>query len=148
MPASLNLPRGLFRVWIVFSVVWIVWIGSSSFQAIETEFARGDKRPSAEAHWVPLLCEAPVRGIEGTDYIKNRYACWYEFAVFRRNYPEYADIDDKVLTARLYERSELLGPWERVLNALILALAPPLTALLLSGALYWAFRGFRKGTMA
>lgn len=135
--------RGMFRLWVVLSVVWISCVTFASFRTIETEFARGEKRPSPAGLWLPVQCDDRLRGVEGNDYVRNRYACWYQSKAFRIQYPEYSDLEEGDLENRLYEKLGLIDAWQRVLNASILACAPPIAALFMSAALYWVLAGFR-----
>jgi hypothetical protein len=67
---------------------------------------------------------------------------------FRRLYPEYKDIADKVLSEKLYEKAgqplKHVHPWESVAKAAGIALGVPLAALVLGRSLLWAFSGFRS----
>jgi hypothetical protein len=109
----MNWRRGLFRLWLVFSVLFA--IGAVSFNYIKGEFDQLSFKEAMKNDilMVPVDCSL-ARGAEKTDYIKDinpsaRNACWYQSPKFRRLYPEYADLtDDKLIGAKPY--SKILGP--------------------------------------
>jgi len=74
--------------------------------------------------------------------------CWYKREDFRRLYPEYKDLSDKVVSEKLYEKAgqplKHIHPWEGVMKAAVVGLAVPLAVLGLGWSLLWAFAGFRS----
>jgi hypothetical protein len=141
----LNVRRGLFRLWVLFAVLFIIVTGMLSYREVHQEFFWHD--PPKE--WRPLLpvdC-AQARGAEGPDYSKSEDLCWYETAKFQALYPEYRDLDERELSKRVYEKAgrplKEMRPWRLMSERAGIALGVPLAVLILGWALLWAFSGFR-----
>lgn len=148
----MNLARGLFRLWLVVSVMWIVGVGSLATFDLARKYDRN-------APWVndpvlyPVACDK-ARGVKGIDYEGgtviegpwDRYTCWYSIESIRRLYPEYTDVSDATLGQRLYEVAgrPLQSWWSNTLPYLFAALAPPAAVLAVGSALAWAVAGFRR----
>jgi hypothetical protein len=117
----MNWRRGLFRLWIVGTVLFLLAITVLSYSEIKQQFEEIALHNYIEARRevvVPQLC-GNARGVAGTDYATqlrkegpgpwDTYAkpnffdnCWYVMPKFRSLYPEYKDMSDKELSRKLY----------------------------------------------
>lgn len=167
----INIRKGLFRLWVVGSILFAVSVGVVSYGGIRDEFR------FAHADWdaiykqygggglLPVKCTPiPVgatlldknnepnkeqRGIAGTDYDYHVSdgLCWYELPNSRRLYPEYHDLNDNKLAELLYEKAgqplKHFHPWQKLGKVIALVFGVPLAVLVLGWGLLWAFSGFR-----
>ena len=161
----MNWRRGLFRLWIVGSVLFVIAVAFVGYSEIKKEFDETALQHYLEANTellVPVLC-GEARGVAGTDYTtqqdrdpgpRDAYAkpnpfdnCWYSMSKFRPLYPEYKDLSDKELSSKLYASRGVpirdlpnlwvtLGVWAGI------AFGIPLVVLILGSSLVWAFSGF------
>ncbi|MFG1411440.1 hypothetical protein V5G24_10020 [Xanthobacter sp. VTT E-85241] len=161
----MNIRRGLFRIWVLVSVLWAITIIAFMYSPVSREFARGaEAREWAKAgiNLLPVPC-SQTRGKLGTDYSARRgnagpwdnYSniqpgdfCWYEEPKFRALYPEYKDLNTRDLSEKLYSKAVITltpqpKPWEELLQAAAIAVLPPLTLFMLGAAILWALAGFR-----
>ncbi|ASY58291.1 hypothetical protein [Sinorhizobium sp. CCBAU 05631] len=158
----MNIRHGMFRLWLVVSILWVAVIVVIGWDNIIQDrwyagapFWEGD--PLAE---LPVVC-ADARGIVNTDYTSksavepwNRdrspsYACWYEEARFRALWPEYSDLTHLQISDKLYERlgwsRQFQGDqFERTKPVLLFALLPPAVLFLIGALFLWAFAGFAR----
>jgi hypothetical protein len=163
----MNWRRGLFRLWIVGTTLFVLAIAFISYGDIKQQFkdialqARID-RDKAE-FIVPQLC-GDARGVAGTDYATefrkegpgpwDAYAkpnpfdnCWYDMSKFRPLYPEYKDVSDEELSRKLLTEHGIPirdppNPWLTLGSWVSIALGIPLVVLILGASLSWAFAGF------
>jgi len=143
---SLNVRRGLFRLWLVLSCLWAILITAFSFVPVQEEFAKAaSRRELGAASWVPdepIDC-AMARGIE---YRREGSLCWYSLPTFRKLYPEYAGLPEKDLSEKLYAKAGLplkpIRPWPMLWEKVALATGPPVGILVLGWAFLWALSGF------
>jgi hypothetical protein len=150
----MNIRKGLFRLWLVASIVFAICACVVSYSRLREEFRISNIDYDAIAKTLggstllPADC-AKARGILGSDYSETQNLCWYKMNDFRRLYPEYKDVNDKVLSEKLYEQAgqplKHLHPWRSVMGVVCVALGIPLGVLALGSALFWAFSGFRSG---
>ena len=162
----MNIKRGLFRLWAIFTVVFAGIVLVISADSLHREFkkvyspspwkdlavllvptdcntARG-KKPTAEEFLDP-----PATFPKNADYTteKDNPYCWYELPKFRTLYPEYKDLSDDELSDKLYAKAGLPTehphPWSLLGNTLLFALGPPILLLVFGRALLWAISGFR-----
>ena len=147
-----NLRRGFFRLWLVFSALFVIATAVVSFPNVKSEF----KKAAADAEWqgfvpdVPVVC-SDARGKVGDDYDLRDYGgknnCWYPLPKFRVLYPEYKDLTDDQISDRLYEKAGMPidhgAPWTLLLKTLGIAIGVPLIVLAIGSALGWSFAGFR-----
>jgi hypothetical protein len=153
----MNLRRGLFRLWIVFAVLFVIAVAAVSFEPIKKEFS--EARLKRETHpgslMVPFDCSL-ARGVDGTDYVRNldpsaEPACWYRSARFRELYSEYAIRSDDELSKQQYPKFGLdleylaPSPWRAVFIAVGIAFGIPALALVLGVVFGWAGAGFQNG---
>ncbi|KQZ47447.1 hypothetical protein [Ensifer sp. Root558] len=162
----MNIKRGMFRLWLVFSVLWIASMTVIWWPDIQRDtWTIGDRWWEADALAnLPVRCEY-ARGAINADYRIgvaaepwNQHrapsqACWYSEKRFRALWPEYADLDHASLSNKLYQS---LGwtpqieedRFERTKRAMFFAFIPPILLLAIGSALFWALSGFSrpKGT--
>ena len=147
---ALRIARGLFRLWIVGTALFVIAVAAVSYSDIKKQF-----RDSALQHYVmvPVRC-GQARGVAGIDYERNPGfepnevdSCWYGMSKLRPLYPEYNDLSDTELSRRLYAQHDmpfrdLPDPWETLATRASIALGIPLVVLILGASLVWAFSGF------
>jgi hypothetical protein len=154
---TLRVTRGLFRLWLVGSVVFVLAVVGLSYGEIEELI---DPWPGEVV--VPKLC-GDARGIAGLDYSTklgqqpgpwDEYSkpnpfdnCWYALSKFRTLYPEYGRQSDEELSAELYTAAGIQyrqrpSPWIALARRVEIALGVPLVVLTLGVALIWAAKGF------
>jgi len=145
----MNLKRGLFRLWVLFTIASLVGLIAIYYSDLRTQIVH--LSPSQQFK-LPIVCDE-ARGTLGDDYTlmwEPTVLCWYSFSNFRSLYPEYKDLDDQSLLAQLYEKAghpfTPVSPWISILRLIgrIVGLAIVLQAVVLGlgTALYWAFAGF------
>jgi hypothetical protein len=158
----LNIKRGLFRVWLVMTIVWIALVMVLSWDQIARDKAWIGVGPweNDRLSYLPVRCE-DARGAATTDYERrepqepwNQYrdikqACFYDQERYRQLWPEYADLDHKALEESLYERlgweTQIVeDPLSRTKTAATVAFGPPMLILVFGTAILWAFAGFRR----
>src|SRR5215831_20312990 len=102
----MNWRRGLFRLWIVGTALFVIAVAFVSYSEIKLQFDE-----TALARWVeansallvPQLC-GDARGVAGVDYSTENDKpnpfdkCWYEVSKFRPLFPEYNNLSDKELS--------------------------------------------------
>ncbi len=151
----MNIRQGMFRLWVVASILFVIAVGVLSYSGIRQEFK------NAYTDWDAVLKEyggyalyptdcGKARGTVGTDYSVSDYLCWYKIEDFRRLFPEYKDVSDRTLAEKLYAKAgrpiQKLHPWIKLLKTAIVAIAVPLAVLVLGWSLFWAFAGFRSSS--
>jgi hypothetical protein len=141
-----NVRRGLFRLWVVLSSLWVILIVAVSFAPVHEEFGKAASMRIINAgSWEP---DEPVECSEarGTDFRREGELCWYSLAVFRKLYPEYADLKEKDLSEKLYAKAGRpltpIRPWGLLGEKAALALGPPIAVLIIGWAFIWALSGF------
>src|SRR4051794_16550204 len=110
----MNIKRGLFRIWVIFSAVFIAIVLIYSFNSIKSEFETVfliKEFDKSDTMLVPVE-RRKARGEENKDYsCSNPFlvpdtqsdTCLYKLPKFRKLYPEYNDVTDKKLVADLYK---------------------------------------------
>lgn len=143
----MNIKRGLFRLWIIFLILFIVVTTLSSINEIKEEFKYATW---IKAHQLMLPGDCTVaRGKLNVDYIQDSKSnfCWYTLSKFRSLYPEYNDISYEQLIAVLYEKANhkiQSSPWIALLEVICFAVGAPILILIFGWSLIWAFSGFRE----
>jgi hypothetical protein len=160
----MNFRRGLFRLWLVASVVFVLAVGTLSFEEIKSQFDAVARLKDLDRYetMLPVLC-GQVRGEAGKDYTTKENqvpgpwdtyakpnpfdACWYTMTAFRPLYTEYKDLSDHELARRLYTAAgtpltDVPNPWVTLSFWAGIALGIPLAVLALGTALVWALAGF------
>jgi hypothetical protein len=147
---KMNLRRGLFRLWIVGSALFVLAVAFVSYSEIKKQFDAAALMHVLKANEVavPVLC-ADARGTANADYfIEHNDNCWYAMSKFRRLYPEYKDLSDNELTRKLYPArglpapNGLPNPWATLGTWASIAFGIPLAVLALGASLLWALSGF------
>jgi hypothetical protein len=153
----MNIRQGMFRLWIIASVLFVIAIGLVSYRGLREQFRISHTDWDAVAKQyggyslVPTFCHL-ARGNPGTDYETRGDLCWYRIEDFRLLYSEYKDLNDQVLSEKLYEKVgqplEHQHPWRNVAATAGIALGVPLAVLIFGYSLGWAFAGFRGSSKA
>lgn len=156
----MNIARGLFRLWLVCSVLYILVIALFSYQPVRREFAK----QAAETRYiasltVPVMCH-DARGVANTDYeptkgfdnpINPFSSCWYTMEKYRKLFPEDAGKSDARVIADGYGNNGATmpdlnaDPWKATAVAIGIAAGPPIFLLVIGMAFVWAFAGFKRG---
>jgi hypothetical protein len=157
MDFNMNLRRGLFRVWVVLSALFIAYMAFMSFDEIKSEFSKAADLKS-DNHWwnqLPVACEE-ARGQLNDDYTRDSSpnpSCWYKKARYHILYPEDANLSDDELREKFFGkpgqyRYHLIPdrphPWTTLLQTATIALGFPLIIFIVGSALLWAGEGFRR----
>jgi hypothetical protein len=164
----MNIRRGFFRLWVVFSALFIIAVFAFSLDSIYTEFKNAYffKVPEGSILLVPTDCNS-ARGkkatyenfVDAEDFLNGKVSkdadysinksdpwCWYDLPKFRSLYPEYKDLSDNDLYDQLYKKAGIdnhkLHPWQSLLNSICTALGIPLLIFALGWGLLWAGTGF------
>jgi hypothetical protein len=159
-----RLRRGLFRLWLVLSAVFVLAMGVHYFDAVRSQFDRAELMATmlrrADAP-LPVECRN-ARGVEDKDYTRaqpghgelyrlrpSEPTCWYPRERLRALYPEYAGLSDPPLAEKLYGAigiplQEAPAPFALGLRIALLAVGAPLLALALGSGLLWAAAGFAR----
>lgn len=156
----MNVRRGLFRAWVVFSVVWIASMALTLHRGVWDEFAKANQ----SAEWrhgivlMPVFCGS-ARGAVGKDYKRDAREStteegffdrsWYEMPQFRELYPEHRALSDDALTEKIYADQGMTithhHPWQTLAEAVFGAVVGPVVAFIVGWSLLWVFAGFRRG---
>jgi hypothetical protein len=144
----MNLRRGTFRLWVIFTALFIIATAALSFNDIRIAFLWS--HPPDVAGWralLPVVCDQ-ARGLAGNDYSSSDGLCWYESPKFRALYPEYHDLSEQELDKRLYAEAgrplKEMRPWTLVAERAAIAVGGPVVVLVLGWSLFWAFSGFTR----
>jgi hypothetical protein len=147
----MNVRRGMFRLWIVCSAIFVLGVGAASYSGIREEFRAAGIDYDAMAKkyggdtLLPVDC-GQARGAVATDYSSNDGLCWYTTAMFRRLYPEYKDLTDHDLSEKVYAKAGRPlthpRPWAKVAEAAGIAFGVPMGVLAFGCSLSWALSGF------
>ncbi|AYM12289.1 hypothetical protein At1D1108_26630 [Agrobacterium tumefaciens] len=155
---SMNIKRGLFRLWLVLSILFAIAIFAMGYSQIKAEFDKGALLAEILSHdliHIPVLC-AQTRGkldedyfLQSGDEVKRPWqTCWYKMPSFRALFPEYKDMSDEDLATKTYEE---VGrpltppkPWQTLAGFAGLAFGLPLAVLVIGSAFVWAFSGFSR----
>lgn len=151
----LNWRRGLFRIWLIVSVVWIGVVVAFAWQAVvepyvgtyafiegrgETawEYTSGEASAARRAKGDGSLTEIAVDGAPNITYFTSESG---EVLIERM---------EKLAPLMLgfYEAQQTRNRPDTIVGAVLAALVPPIGALILGAALIWALSGFRKQSNA
>jgi hypothetical protein len=141
------------------NVLWICLVGFMMHDSVSR--ARSHQSQSLGQLMLPVRCTqrdgTPARGTAGFDFVRSleegkpwsQDTCWYELSKFRALYPEYNDLSDSDLAAKMYAAigRTVIKPSdgrEAILQAVSIALLPPLGLLLFGAALGWVLAGFSR----
>jgi hypothetical protein len=108
----MNLRRGLFRLWLVGSALFVLAVAFVSYGEIKNQFDAAALMHVLKADEVaiPVLCADARGAANADDFIEFNDNCWYAMSKFRRFYPEYKDLLDNELTQKLYPARGLDAP--------------------------------------
>ena len=145
---TMDTRRGLFRLWVIFAVLFVIGAGVVSSSGIREEFRKASVTREMQSFTLDLPVDcSQARGKLSSDYTNAIGHCWYEVPKFRTLYPEYKDLNDDRLSELLYANAGIpllsIRPWTKVMQAAGLAIGLPIATLLLGWSLIWAFSGFR-----
>jgi hypothetical protein len=116
----MNYRRGLFRLWIVGTTLFVLAIAVISYGKIKKQFEDNAKNVLLVAKYC-----GEARGRPDIDYSTekttdfmakpNAYAwCWYTTSKFRELYPEHKDLSESELSDKFYAKQslpDLPNPW-------------------------------------
>ncbi|PST19506.1 hypothetical protein C7U61_13450 [Rhizobium sp. JAB6] len=158
----MNIKRGLFRLWLVLSVIFAGLVFLITWSSMRAEFDRAAlTKYVANANApvvVPVMC-GEARGTANVDYTtEKRLAkpnpydiCWYDIPKYRTFYPEDSALSDTDLSDRLHWQMNIPinhlkppHPWNNLARIVSLAFGFPLAVLLLGWWFMWAFSGFSR----
>ncbi|MBN9033816.1 MAG: hypothetical protein BGO05_09875 [Rhizobiales bacterium 63-7] len=161
----MNIKRGLFRSWVVVSLLWL-----AVTSPLVVGMASGDKWVKGSEWWekeplnlLPVRCEE-AKGQAGSDYQIaaafepwNKFrepgqACFYTLEHFRAFWPEYENMDKAAVSKALYSKIgwSMVFDGDRFENtktAAMIAIVPPVAIYLIGLLVMWAVAGFRKSPM-
>ena len=160
----MNFKRGLFRIWLLLSIGFVVIASALAWPGLRSEFEDQAKDPFSRfsgSLLVPIDC-AKARGSRD-DYQPEEkpwqldwatrppvgtQVCWYELATYRNLYPEDAGLSDRAVSNKLYRAMGIRiidppSPWWSVAKAVALILGIPLLTLAVGQAVIWAIAGFK-----
>jgi hypothetical protein len=127
----MNWRRGLFRLWIVGSALFVLAVAFVSYSDIKEEFEAVARKPYASSTLAPNLNTKIV-----------------EFEGRLHEFPADAT-DEEIATALNSEKPGMFDdlipapkPWKSVGMWAAIALSVPLVVLVLGSSLVWAFSGF------
>lgn len=159
-----NFRRGLFRLWLVFSVIFAVSVFIFSFNDIYSEFKNEWQSMHPPADFVLLIpitsaeargekkdydCQAADSSVDNINAMfgdKTPTICWYPLPKFRKLYPEYNNLSDEDLDKAMYQKvgSPLkdFKPWTIFFSKIAIALGIPLLIFAFGKSLIWIIQGF------
>jgi hypothetical protein len=149
----MNIKRGLFRVWLVSALLFMVATAAFSYNDIVSHFDSSyildEIPPNGEAE-VPVLC-GETKSNTGFRMEKGKsgaWLCWYTISKYRALYQSYEDLNDGQLVIKLHQQVGapiiLTSPWTVLGNAVASAIGWPIALLAIGAAIYWAFAGFAR----
>jgi hypothetical protein len=125
----MRVARGLFRLWLVLSVLWIGGVGLVTWQTFPVD------------DWVYPPGERPERNPPPAGYVIDPPAP--STGMFDDLIPKRGKTLPQFDPSKPYTVVRDKERWEAVRTGTIVALVPPAFVLALGSALVWAFRGFR-----
>ncbi|MBY5837091.1 hypothetical protein J3P71_09375 [Rhizobium leguminosarum] len=158
----MNIKRGLFRLWLVLSVMFAIAVFVFTYDSIKREFEKSSllaEIPANDEEMIPVSCYQ-TRGTRKVDFelapgvteAKPWERCWYGLKKFRALFPEYKDIDDEQLVTKTYLEANVplypARPWQALGWITLFAFGIPLGFLIVGGSLVWAFAGFIRQSKA
>ena len=169
----MNFRRGLFRLWVILSVLWVAGVALVSGPDVYLDFQRAAaiqnakaRRAAAEAATVKRFAkyEATVDKDGLLEISIGGMRVQIEGKIFQLSPEQQQAIVDKIPSAlplppgfkldtieaspeKLADKelpSVAADPWRSLLQTTAVALLPPLALLALGAALGWALSGFRR----
>jgi hypothetical protein len=144
----MNILRGLFRLWLIFAVLFAIVTVAVSYTDVRNEFFWSAPPKELDFRTLfPVDC-SQARGTFEANYSRSDGLCWYEEPTFRSLYPEYRDLSEQELSKRLYAKVgrplKEMRPWRLVAERAGIALGVPLAVLAFGWSLVWALSGFSR----
>lgn len=145
-----NWHRGLFRVWVILSAIWIALVVAFAWQAVAEpyvgSFAFIEGR--GETAWAYTSPEAAAARRAKSDGAMNEISVQgAPFIAYYTSETGDALVDRMKTLAPImlgfYEAQQAANRPNTILGATTLAFLPPIGALILGAALLWAVSGFR-----
>jgi hypothetical protein len=145
----MNFRRGFFRLWLVFSILFVIGTAAVFYRDVRSEFEKAAVIANSIL-MVSVACN-DARGKAGIDYEvfddpSKTNKCWYQVPKLRALFPEYKDLTDDQLSDRLYQKAGMqttpVSPWSLVTRAASIAIGVPLIVLAVGSALGWSLAGF------
>jgi hypothetical protein len=122
---ALRVARGLFRLWLVLSVLWVGGVGIHAWLKFPDWIVVSVSQQPGKAIYEMRAPDGHTYKIEGPEGATEEQA---RAEMIHQN-PHLGDLPEKRRSA--------------IWHAGVMALAPPAFVLALGSALIWAFRGFR-----
>jgi hypothetical protein len=162
---ALRVARGLSRLWIVGTALFVIAVAAVSYSGIKAEFDAFALASRPQAAMPSFIAEArqqypEYRGLNDAQLADAMYRRFYrdmpreqferlvaekiaasrtvEFQGQLHQFP--ADFSDQEIATAL--KSTINNPWASVATAAGVALGIPLVVLILGASLVWAFSGF------
>jgi hypothetical protein len=149
----MNLRRGLFRLWIIFTVLWcLVVAGIGGYVTFQQFQGQQHKQSLLARGLVPINLydsQDPARATALSNQCEAGYIwSWCDLSVFRKIFPEYNALSDNELKAKILKKANNVDAWRPAPtlylgNTLLIALIVPSLLFVLGYAITWAFSGFR-----
>ena len=148
-----NWRRGLFRIWVIASILWIGVVIAFGWQAVQDPYVgsfafiegRGDTPWAYSSTEAAAARKAKLDGTMREISVKGGAPGITYFTT---------EFDDNALTARMEQLAPLMvgfyaAEQERnrpntIIGAGLAAIVPPIVVLILGAALFWALSGFRR----
>lgn len=153
----MSLPKGVFRGWLVVSLLWVCGAVLFYYNPVREEFARASiARDESGTVLLPAHCSETERGLSRELSARDKAAkqgfadtCWFDVDSYRSANPELRELNDEQLTQRTYEEAletNNVDPWSVAGIATAVAAIPPLALLFLGLIVYWAVAGVSPRT--
>ncbi len=121
---KVRVAAGLFRLWAVFSILWIAAAGAYTVMSYQ----------NAPQH--NLINARPTFD----DLIPAYEYCWSSWRTSKWEGEDWVRVEDLPQVA---ECERVVDRWEILRDGILIALGIPITVLIVGWGLVWAFRGFR-----
>jgi hypothetical protein len=152
---GINISRGFWHLWIVFSLVWVLVVLAVSLMpsGMRDIIARKQEQQAsdlfASRHVIPLSC-GNIRGVRSQDYFEFRGRCWMLLDRYRALYPEDKVEADRDLANRTYaaigQDLVIVTGLQKLSRILLVVALGPLLTLGLGFAVYFVGRGFNQSS--
>ena len=135
---SANLKRGLFRLWLVMSAAFIIWVGLANFQRLEGEFGHASADAAASD-----ASEAAAEATYNVDAAAYAAALAAHVPGSKPSAEEAIGPPPKPKAP--VSHADIYAPaWRDAGISVGLAFGTPLLVLMFGYGLWWAARGFAK----
>jgi hypothetical protein len=142
----MNWRRGLFRLWIVGTALFVLAVAFIGYSNVKEKFAGLASTThvlKVNEPAIGLLC-ADAQGVADVDYLRTGDNCWYAMSAFQRLYPEYSGLSENEIRKLrgVHGIAVADNPWVTLGVWASIAFGIPLVVLILGASLVWAFSGF------